>query len=106
MPSPFPFAISHHSPLISHHSTFTQTRTQVYSRLNQTPGKLKAVFLQNFTTPNHGPDGKIDPRLATTASTASSNPNPSPNPNPNPNPYPKQAHIFYGSGTVSVKNGL
>ena len=35
-----------------------------------------------ITRPNHGPDGAIDPRFASTA------------------------HIFYASGTVSVKDGL
>merc|ERR1712046_370975 len=55
---------------------------RVYSMLNQVPGGMKAAFLQNFTNPNHGPDGKIDPRFA------------------------PQCHIFYGSGTVSFHNNL
>ena len=53
-----------------------------FSILNQTPGKLRAVHLQNFTHPNHGPDGAIDARFASTA------------------------HIFYRSGTAVVKDGL
>eukprot|EP01065_Artemidia_motanka_P034615 TRINITY_DN4220_c0_g1_i2.p2 TRINITY_DN4220_c0_g1~~TRINITY_DN4220_c0_g1_i2.p2 ORF type:complete len:180 (+),score=54.01 TRINITY_DN4220_c0_g1_i2:59-541(+) len=47
---------------------------KVYSHLNHLG--CKAVFLQNFTTPNHGADGRIDSRFA------------------------PGCHIFYGSGTV------
>lgn len=53
---------------------------RAYSMLNHLGAK--AVFLQNFTTPNHGPDGKIDPKLA------------------------PSCHIFYGSGTVSCMDNL
>ena len=53
-----------------------------FSILNQTPTKSRSVFLQNFLHPNHGPDGAIDPRFASTA------------------------HIFYNSGTAVVKDGL
>eukprot|EP00929_Paragymnodinium_shiwhaense_P025395 TRINITY_DN15367_c0_g1_i2.p1 TRINITY_DN15367_c0_g1~~TRINITY_DN15367_c0_g1_i2.p1 ORF type:complete len:186 (+),score=15.26 TRINITY_DN15367_c0_g1_i2:136-693(+) len=56
--------------------------SRVYSMLNQVPGGMKAVFLQNFTKPNHGADGKIDPRFA------------------------PQCHIFYASGTISCYDGL
>ena len=35
--------------------------SKVYSRLNHLG--CCAVFLQNFTTPNHGADGEIDPRF-------------------------------------------
>ena len=47
--------------------------SKVYSKLNHLGGK--AIFLQNLTRPNHGVDGKIDPRFA------------------------MGCHIFYGSGT-------
>ena len=60
----------------------TKCGSACFSILNQTPTKIRSVFLQNFTHPNHGPDGKIDPRFASTA------------------------HIFYASGTICVKDGL
>jgi hypothetical protein len=53
---------------------------KVYSRLNHLG--CCAVFLQNFTTPKHGADGKIDPR------------------------FKMGCHIFYGSGTVSFYDEL
>eukprot|EP00662_Eupelagonemidae_sp_cell21_P005133 gene5133-43685_t len=53
---------------------------KVYSMLNHIG--CKAVFLQNLTSPNHGADGKIDPRFA------------------------MDRHIFYGSGTVCVYDKL
>jgi hypothetical protein len=67
------------TPLLS---VMTQCGSKCFSILNQSPGLLRAVFLQNFTRPNHGPDGTIDPRFAPTA------------------------HIFYASGTVDVHDGL
>jgi hypothetical protein len=54
--------------------------SKVYSRLNHLG--CCAVFLQNFTTPNHGADGEIDPR------------------------FKMGCHIFYGSGTVSFHDKL
>jgi len=60
----------------------TKCSSACFSILNQTPNKMRAVHLQNFTYPNHGPDGSIDPRFAPTA------------------------HIFYSSGTAVVKDGL
>jgi hypothetical protein len=54
--------------------------SKVYSRLNHIG--CSAVFLQSFTTPNHGADGKLDPR------------------------FQMGCHIFYGSGTVSVHDKL
>jgi hypothetical protein len=52
----------------------------VYSKLNHLD--CYAVHLQNFTTPNHGADGNIDPRFA------------------------MGCHIFYGSGTISFYDKL
>jgi len=52
----------------------------VYSKLNHLD--CYAVHLQNFTSPNHGADGKIDPRFA------------------------MGCHIFYGSGTISFYDKL
>jgi hypothetical protein len=54
--------------------------SKVYSKLNHLG--CYAVFLQNFTQPNHGSDGKIDPR------------------------FKMGCHIFYGSGTISFHDGL
>ena len=54
--------------------------SKVYSKLNHL--ECYAVFLQNFTTPNHGADGKIDER------------------------FKMGCHIFYGSGTVSFHDKL
>jgi len=53
---------------------------KVYSMLNHLG--CKAVFLQNFTNPNHGPDGIIHPA------------------------FKPSCHIFYGSGTISSYDGL
>ena len=53
---------------------------KVYSKLNHLD--CYAVFLQNFTKPNHGADGKIDPR------------------------FKMGCHIFYGSGTISFYDKL
>ena len=58
----------------------THCGSKVYSKLNHLG--CYAVFLQNFTAPNHGADGKIDPRFA------------------------MSCHIFYGSGTISFYDAL
>jgi len=44
--------------------------------------KQWGVYLNMFTSPNHGPDGKLDPRFKPTG------------------------HIFYTSGLVNVHDGL
>eukprot|EP01137_Pigoraptor_chileana_P012685 Opistho-2@4423 len=53
---------------------------KVFARLNHL--NQWAVYLDTFLNPNHGPDGKLDPRFKPTA------------------------HIFYTSGIIDYKDGL
>jgi len=54
--------------------------TKVYADLHHL--NQRAIYLDNFTNPNHGPDGKMHPKFKPTI------------------------HIFYTSGLINVIDGL